>query len=172
MRHKIRRRGVETRKRFCTSFYLTPSATNLYPIKLPHQIDIYLIYRIAHLAPLYSRVPDDQDLLIGANQWIQHYLPHHPLQSIIESSTERRYHTSSTKAKREKILSGKLGDIIEKCIKIIRSPLILYKKKTKHNNDPSIIISDTMMKFHDDKRSKYQFLFDLAQRKNTHKNKR
>ncbi len=161
----VRRRGDNVRKKFCTCFYMTEEAVNLFPTKLKQHTDIYLIYRIAHLIPYYSRERSKQNILIQNNARIQNFLPNHPLQSVINSWIRCMDWTVTSKKRIERTLSWIMGNILEKLIKYTWLPIILWKKR-KLQNSESIIISDSMLKFFDDKRAKIQFLFDLKKEAN------
>ena len=74
----LKRLGRKKKKKWCLSFWLTEKSTNLYPISLPN-IDIYLIYRIAHLVPIYSQKKEEKDMLIQTNKKrLKNFLPNHP----------------------------------------------------------------------------------------------
>ena len=114
-------------KKFCLSFYVTEDHQNLYDISLP-QTDIYLIYRLAHLVPLYHETQPPKSIY-EYNTWIQTLLPNLPKQHLINIGTNITYGTSSFKRFREKWLGGGIGHVVEYLIKTIRLPIIIYKTK-------------------------------------------
>ncbi|HBB03723.1 TPA: hypothetical protein DCZ39_02335 [Patescibacteria group bacterium] len=70
------KRGVirGKKKKFCLSFYVTHTHQNLYNIMLP-QNDIYFIYWLAHLVPLYQETPEN---IYKHNKWLESALPNFP----------------------------------------------------------------------------------------------
>jgi hypothetical protein len=156
----LRRHGKKTRKKFCTSFYLTPEALNLFPLKLQNNTDIYLIYWLAHLVSLYSRDKNEVDRLIKHNNWIQNFLPNHPLEQTVNLWIKPQTGTLWQKKKIERILDWFIWYIVERTVKYTWLPIVLWKK-AKHSKNTNIIISDTILKFYNDQRTKIQFLFDL-----------
>lgn len=159
-RHWIRRYRSKTRKKFCTSFYLTPEALNLFPLKLHNSTDIYLTYWLAHLVSIYSRRSEEKDRLIKNNKWIQNFLPNHPLQQTIDLGITSQSGNTKTKERIEWCLQWVIWTIIEKVLKHVRLPIML-RKKSKKSKSSNIIIHDTMLKFYNDQRTRIQFLFDL-----------
>ncbi len=62
------------KRKFCLSFYVTNTHQNLYNIMLP-QNDIYFIYRLAHLVPLYQETPEN---IYTHNKRLESVLPNFP----------------------------------------------------------------------------------------------
>ncbi len=153
-----RRKKSHIRKRLCLSFYVTSDEQNLYHIAVHN--DVYLMYWIAHLVPLYSHQKHPKSFGIRtANKWISSYLPHLSEWVNIDIGLDQ-IHGSTWFQKSIEYLGGRrFGDICERTIKTMRVPIILRKNKTHKKTSHHIIISDTMLKFHDCVRSKISFLF-------------
>jgi len=159
-----KRTSNKQRKRFCLSFYLTKDHCNLYSLSLTG-IDIYLLYRIMHLVPLYSKKEEEKDLLIKANSHrTQSYFPNHPQKTVIQIGQETYTGQTKTKTILEKIHSWSLWDIIEKTIKYTRHPILSYKRKRLGKKGKEAIRNDTTLKFHDCVRKRVQMLFELSQK--------
>lgn len=163
----IKRGRKSIRKKFCLSFYLTADTLNLYPIKIAEE-DIYLIYRIAHLVPLYTEEENSTTIIRDRNKhWLQTYLPNHPMKDTIQIGNQVYKGINKTKKILNKIHSWIPWDIIEKISKTILLPRTLSKKRKLNVTDQkNIIVSDSMLKFHKDKRKKIQIKFEIYNKTN------
>lgn len=75
------KRGLRSkRKKFCLSFYVSHNHQNLYHIMLPNN-DIYFIYRLAHLVPLYQETYEN---IYKYNNRLQGTLPNFPGKHTID----------------------------------------------------------------------------------------
>lgn len=79
----IKRIASRVSQKFCLSFYVTESYTDLQTIRLT-PYDPYLVYWLAHLAPLYHERLDDPTDIYHDNQWLSEYLPNHPMKHVID----------------------------------------------------------------------------------------
>lgn len=154
-----RSKKVKTKK-VCLSFYVTSDNLNLYPIKLPNN-DIYLTYWLAHLIPIYSTKPEEINAIRKNNQWLQHYLPNHPWEQTIFWDISISKKTNRLRKYYENYNKGKLGNLIEKIIKNLWLPILIFKKKHLKQEGENIIISDSMLKFHNDQRKKIAYLYKI-----------
>lgn len=159
---RIKRNGTNVRKKFCLSFYLDEHELNLQRIALQPQ-DPYLVYWIAHLVVLYQDTPADPVAIWHHNDWIVHYLPNFPEKQSIFLPTREWQGRTMRKRICERRWGGRLGDIFESLIKLIRLPILLWKKRRLGVAGDDIILSDVMLKFHADKRKKYGTKWKLAQ---------
>lgn len=146
----IKRNKKNKKKKFCLSFYTTIDNTNLYNISLPKS-DIYLVYRIAHLVPLYQ---EEKYNIYYDNTWIYSYLPNLPKNHNINIWIKKVSWRSSIKTFLERCFGWYLWRIFEYIIKTIRLPIIIYKKNKLGNKWRWIIINNKMLKFHQDIRKK------------------
>ena len=144
-----------TKKRFCLSFYVTNKNKWLYHIA--HQTDIYLAYWLAHLIPIYYINKSKKNTIYQSNKRITSYLPNFPLFHVFDVDINPAYWKTRRIKRIENLLSTKLWILLQKSLKIIRLPIILYKKKKLGKSWKKIIISNTMLKFYKDKRSYYNF---------------
>ena len=89
----LKRWRTYVRKNFCLSFYVSMDALNLQSVKLSHY-DPYLIYRLAHLVPLYTRLQDHPVDIYEHNYRLREYLPSFPMEQVIHIGT--KVYTGST----------------------------------------------------------------------------
>lgn len=155
------KRGIKTIKKFCLSFYITPEALNLYPIKIREK-DVYLAYRIAHLVPLYTEKEESIDIIRDKNKHrLQQYLPNHPMKQTIKLGNKIHKGINKNKKILNIIHKGQMWNIIELIAKAVLLPRTLQrKKKLSQIDQKNIIISNKMLKFHKDKREKIQIKLD------------
>lgn len=155
--HLLNIRGYKNKKykKFCLSFYVDETATNLYDISLK-PYDIYLAYWIANLIPYYWNYD-----IISQNQRVKSILPSFEKK---EYFLETNLKKSWVKKILDKILLSKFGDILENFVKNIRKPIMI--KKHKKNWLPWWeIVSDKMLKFHwKDIRKNINFLVWLGKK--------
>lgn len=157
----VRRYFNKISKRFCLSFYVTDDNIDLYSLMLK-PYDIYLIYWIAHLVPLYEVEKGLFKRIFEKNNWIQTFLPNISIDQNI--FIWNKLFTWSTWFKKffETIYKWKLWTIKEKLIKFLRLPIMVIKKSILWEKWWGIIISDKMLKFHwQDIRKKINLKFKL-----------
>lgn len=160
---RIKRRGTHKRKKFCLSFYIDEQELNLQRIALQPQ-DPYLVYRLAHLVTLYQDTPADPIALWQHNDWIHHYLPNFPEKQAIFLPIRACSGRTLRKRLWERRGGGRMGDGFEWLLRLIRLPILLWKKRRLGVLGEDIILSDVMLKFHADKRKKYATKRKLADR--------
>ncbi|HMY80868.1 MAG TPA: hypothetical protein PLW93_06405 [Candidatus Absconditabacterales bacterium] len=147
----LSRIGSRSVQKYCLSFYITRNNLNLYSL-LIQPIDIYFIFWLAHLVPLYSTYAKEVDLIWKENKWIKGYLPHHPLKQVIRLGNPLIIGDTIIKRLGERILGGFLGNGLNTIIGIIWKPILYYKTKKLGKKGRGVIVDDTMLKFHMDKR--------------------
>ncbi len=150
----VRRHGRKTKGRFCLTFFVSEDSMNLENIK--HEKDIYFVFWLRLMRPLIGQKIYRK--FISKNKWINKYFDYEIDQKkhlLPESKSLKK-----VQAGLEFIFKGYFGDIIEYILKkwqIKRSK----KKATKLKNQDGIIITDTVLKFHnDDMRDRYQLLWE------------
>ena len=157
------KRGVirGKKKKFCMSFYVTDTHQNLYNIMLP-QNDIYFIYRLAHLVPLYQETPEN---IYKSNTWLESALPNFPGRHCINIWLTSGSGKSTFKKITEFFFGGIIGKGIEYIIKLIRLPIVIYKTRQLKEKGWGIIVNDNMLKFHMDIRKKIHLLYVMYKKK-------
>lgn len=147
------KRSLKNKKlKYCLSFYVTEDNKNLYPIILPNKTDIYLAYRLAHLVPLYHETEKCKNIYKD-NPRFSSYLPNHIQDYCINIWNDNFCWSSKIKNIFEFICGWFVWKLIENFIKIIWLPILKNKIKKLWNKWKQIVISDKMLKFHDDIRS-------------------
>jgi len=151
----------KAKDKICLSFYITEDNLDLSKIKISAE-DIYLVFWLATLWPVYER-DNFYQKLIESNSWLKKYLPN--LQPIWPSLRRRiednRFNSFIYKCK-EFILGSIIGNWLENFLKQIQLKLMAQKKKDLAIlEDKRVIISDLMLKFHEnDRRLEYQEKFE------------
>ncbi len=175
---RLRRNKKHIRDRVDVSFFAADSALDFSKIKL-FPDDIYLVYWIAQLIPLYDPFGISARIK-KENQWILTYAPNaflsfRPTESRpkgrgegVEESfevTALRVTTNDEKAtvstpKKffERAWSGRYGDMVESQAKKMQLLKMKYNTGSlKDEPDSRVIVSDTMLKFHEnDRRAMYR----------------
>jgi len=157
----LKRTKQNKSRKYCLSFYVTEDQLNLYNISLL-QTDIYLIYWLAHLVPLYNEKEQIEDIY-KHNKWILSILPN------LSSNSLNTHHinlwldivswTSNFKRFIEKYLWWFFWDLIENIIRTIRLPIVIYKTKRLKENWRGVIVNKFMLKFHLDQRKKISLIY-------------
>jgi len=151
------------KKKFCLSFYVTHTHQNLYNIMLP-QNDIYFIYWLAHLVPLYQ---ETQENIYKHNTWLESALPNFPGRHCIDiwlnPTTDKTFFKKIT----EYICGGLIGHGIELLIKFTRLPIVIYKTKSLKGKNWGIVINNNMLKFHLDIRKKIHLIYIMYKKRMT-----
>lgn len=133
--------------KICLSFFVDENHLNLESIAICRP-DIYLIYWIAQLVPIYD-CGGVYEKFIKANSWIKEYLPNF---FEIELS-KRRYLRGMT-------LPTWLGTG-EKFFRWLQIRLMPKNLKEMANRDSRVIVNDAMLKFHvNDRRERYKKIWE------------
>lgn len=153
------KRGLRghSRKKFCLSFYITEDSQNLYPIMLPKN-DIYFIYWMAHLVPLYQ---EEFTNIYKDNRRLQSVLPYFPGKSTINIWIPTTYGKSRWKKTLEFWCWWIRWKLLELIIKSIRLPIVIYKKNKMKTKWRWVIINKHMLKFHGDIRKRVHLLYEV-----------
>ena len=148
------------RKKICLSFFITSNSQNLYPISLP-SLDIYLAYRIAHLVLIYQ--PDEKinSSFFESNKWVKWILPNYQEKQTI--SLWIKPFTWNTKFKKivETLWDWFLWNIFEWIVKHVQNAIIRLKRIRNPVWNKDVIVSDTMLKFHQDIREKVSLKYNV-----------
>jgi hypothetical protein len=150
----LRRHGDKTKGRFCLTFFVSKDGMNLESIKKEN--DIYLTFWVRLLRPLIGQ--DTYKELISQNKWINEYFDY-------EIDQQKHLLPESKRLKRiqsilEYAYKGSLGDGIEYLLKSWQKKRS-EKKAQKLENRDGTIISDNVLKFHnEDMRDRYHLLWN------------
>ncbi len=153
---RLRRTKKNVANKVCLSFYATETALDLSKIKL-FPDDIYLVYWIAHLVPLF----DPNHLLKEIeekNQWMREFFPRFSLKKDLLKARGIQNPTCIRFCRRasEILLTGWLGNTLEQTAKRLQK-MKMGKNANSLQNEPDtrVIISDEMLKFHENDRRGY-----------------
>lgn len=139
---------------FSLNFVVTQDAQDISGLLLePH--DPYLIYRLAHLVPIYHRNFVYQDEIYEHNQRIQYYLPNFPKQQAIFLGIDIWVGQYRFKRMREFFAHTVLGDLIEQVLKVCWLLYLKIRKQYYPALAPHLLVSSTVIKCYDDKRKWY-----------------
>lgn len=152
----IKRTQKSEYKKFCLSFFVDEDHYDLEPLLL-NEKDIYLPYWVAHLVPLYQEQITNK--IFEENSWITRFLPHFPVMQTIFLWNQIITGRWIFKRLIEGILQWKLWDTFENLIKKLRFPRIIRLQKQTPELHQECIVSDSILKFHYDKRKMYSDLF-------------
>jgi len=158
----LKRGGVRgKKKKFCLSFYVTHTHQNLYNIMLP-QNDIYFIYWLAHLVPLYQETPEN---IYKQNKWLESALPNFPGRHCIDIWIKPTWGKTTFKKIVEFLSGGIIGQGFEYFIKLLRLPIVIYKTRQLKERGWGIVVNNNMLKFHMDIRKKIHLLYIMHKKK-------
>lgn len=133
----------------CLSFYLTRDHLDLTSVRT-HEPDIYLVYWLQQLVLLTG---DESTLtqLAKANKWVQSYTPHY---NQYDQGCQPVVVTSRLGKTCKRIMENLFFPGLERLAKTIQKKRI---DAQSHASAPAVVISDTMLKFHEtDRREEYQ----------------
>lgn len=154
----LRRSGEHVANHICLSFYATDDVLDFSPIRI-EEPDVYMAYWIDQLIPVY----DPQGLhakMQQENIWQRELLPHRQEQKRPVS----RWRADDGKIGRrirsffEKAWTGAYGDLLENQAKNVqRQKMKLNRESKQGSGGTDVIISDQMLKFHEnDRRGMFQ----------------
>lgn len=151
----LRRTKRNIKNKICLSFYLSDTHLNLQKIAIKDP-DIYLVYWIAQLWPLY----DPNNLyhsIFSANQWIKSYLQNYSVEDFEPKIKDGKI-SRAIKRMFEISWKGAYGDLVENQAREAQKTKMKMNLYSRQNDaDTAVIINDDMLKFHEnDRREFYQ----------------
>ncbi|MFH2105273.1 MAG: hypothetical protein ABII72_03480 [Parcubacteria group bacterium] len=146
----VRRHDRKIKDRVCLSFYITEKAMDLEKLSATKP-DTHFMYWITQIAPIFS-LNETAAAFWQANKWVKKHLPNFTSyqgvdyqRQIIDSGL-----TSSWRQTAEKILSGGLGNIIERKLKKLQLKKMSAKTNSaRWENNTNVVVSDDILKFHE-----------------------
>lgn len=154
---RMRRTRTKIKNRICLSFYVADDNLNLEKVAI--EDDIYLMYWLAQLIPVY----DPDNLLAGiqtANQWARKFLPNAFVPFLPISRWQAKDGRWSIKIKHllEKMWGGRYGDLIEAQARgMQKARMALNYASVQNEPDSRVVVNDQMLKFHEkDRRVEYR----------------
>lgn len=150
----------KTRKKICLSFFITSDSQNLYPISL-QSLDIYLAYRIAHLVLIYQPDEELNNSFFESNKWVKWILPNYQEKQTISLWINPFSWNTKFKNIMETLWDWFLWNIFEWMVKYTQKAVIRLKRIRDPVWNKDVIISDSMLKFHQDIREKVSLKYNL-----------
>ena len=156
----VKRFWKRIRKKICLSFFITSDSQNLYPISLS-SLDIYLAYRIAHLVLIYQPNEEINNSFFENNKWVKWILPNYQEKQTISLWIKPFTWTTKFKDIIENLWDWFLWNIFEQIIKHIQKAIIRLKRMRNPIWNKDVIVSDSMLKFHQDIREKVSLKYNI-----------
>ena len=150
----------KSRKKICLSFFITSDSQNLYPISLP-SLDIYLAYRIAHLVLIYQPDEEINISFFENNKWVKWILPNYQEKQTISLWINPFHWNTKFKNIMETLWDWFLWNIFERIVKHIQKSIIRLKRIRNPVWNKDVIVSDSMLKFHQDIREKVSLKYNV-----------
>ena len=155
-----KRTWKKIRKKICLSFFITSDSQNLYSISLP-TLDIYLAYRIAHLVLIYQPNKEIDNSFFENNKWIKWILPNYQEKQTISLWITPFSWNTKFKNIMETIWDWFLWNIFERTVKHTQKAIIRLKRMRNPTWNKDVIVSDSMLKFHQDIREKVSLKYNV-----------
>lgn len=156
----VKRFWKKTRKKICLSFFITSDSQNLYPISLS-SLDIYLAYRIAHLVLIYQPDKELNNSFFESNKRVKWILPNYQEKQTISLWISPFSWNTKFKDTIETLWDWFLWNIFEWIVKHIQKAVIRLKRIRNPVWNKDVIVSDTMLKFHQDIREKVSLKYNV-----------
>ena len=156
----VKRFWKKSRKKICLSFFITSDSKNLYPISLP-SLDIYLAYRISHLVLIYQPNEELNNSFFESNKWVKWILPNYQEKQTISLWIDPFSWNTKFKNIMETLWDWFLWNIFEWTVKHIQNAVIRLKRIRDPIWNKDVIVSDSMLKFHQDIREKVSLKYNV-----------
>lgn len=150
----------KSRKKVCLSFFITSDQENLYTISLP-SLDIYLAYWVAHLVLIYQPENVINNSFFESNKWVKWILPNYQEKQTISLWINPFSWNTKLKNIMEVLWNWFLWNIFEWTVKHIQKAIIRLKIILNPIWNKDVIISDSMLKFHQDIREKVSLKYNI-----------
>jgi hypothetical protein len=149
-RHKNRISG-----KICLSFYITEEFLNLNSLAI-RPYDIYLANWVHQLRPVFCQEKTYKEFIFE-NQWVKDYLLNFGrIGNFYHPGFKQNKALISIRNVLEKILGGWMGDLKEAILRFFQKRKI-SRKMVPHNIPTAVVVSDKILKFHEnDKREYFQ----------------
>ena len=150
---RLRPSNKKVENKICLSFFVTQEALNLQSTKISDQ-DPYLHYWIV---PIYNP-KNIYSKFIEENKWIKNYMPNFiPVQLV---NRRQVIDTTFTKSIKRILAVIFKPTIFEKVFKKFQTRIMPKNLKQMANQDSRVIVTDSMLKFHDeDRRMQFEQAF-------------
>jgi len=156
--YRMRRHKEHVANKICLSFYVTDAHLNLSDVTIDEP-DIYMMYWIAQLIPIYDP-KNIRTQILKENAWVKKYLPQalssyrmHPMFRVENGGIGKR-----VKKMFETMWGSGYGDMIESQARHAQQKkMAMNFSSVKDEKDTRVVVDDTMLKFHEnDRRAHYR----------------
>jgi hypothetical protein len=150
----------DTQDKLCLTFFIAEDHLNINDLQ-SSQIDLYLANWITQLVPVYD--PDHLcQSFLQTNQWaISHFPNFIPNQPNYRRQVDNNLLSFSWRSISKFFTWGPLGNGAEQLAKKIQLAFLPQHLKKMANQDTKVVVSDSVLKFHDnDRRSKFKEMFE------------
>ena len=148
----VRRHGNKVAGRFCLSFFISDKKLGISGIK--NEEDVYLDFWTASLKPVFGM--EAYNDFCKENSWVKDFFTNWKPEKTLYAGNkggDRQYPVSRLI---EKILQSHLGNWIEAYLRHIHQKRH-YAKLPKLGNSASVVVNDSMLKYHNwDRRKEFQ----------------
>lgn len=142
----VRRHGKKIAGRFCLSFFAANGALNMEEIQKGNH-DIYLAYWLQTLQPIGGNRDVYENLLEDNAPWLKRFFYEKPLYNM-HHFKENTPQGRRIKRGLEKMLSGKMGEHLEKKLREWQLKRSHAKQKSLNVGDTDVIVTEKILKFH------------------------
>ena len=147
----LRPKPENMQDKICLSFFISEDAMNLEKFMLTREKDIYFIYWLAGLVPVYDK-DGIYNKFIGANGWIKNYLPNWGAGEVNYRRDAGRSFSRFYRDVVDMFFGG-----LERRIKEIQLEIMPRQIKDIMNIDSRVVASDKIIKLHvNDRREEYR----------------
>jgi len=157
----LRRTKRKIKNKICLSFYVTDDNLNLSSIAFEN--DVYLMYWLAQLIPVY----DPDNLLISlqkANTWVEKHLPNvfQSYKILPRWQVINNRFWQAIKKFFERIWGGGYGDLMEVQARGMQlNKMKMNISSVQNEPDTRVVVNDKMLKFHEkDRRLEYKEIWE------------
>lgn len=157
----------ETRKhtsmRFSVKFVLDHAYMDLSWLLLQPS-DPYLVYRIAHLVPIYHRHFGLQDEIYEKNPWIAYYLHQFPMTQSIFLWIDIVTWSSRWKRFWEMLSDTWIGEVSQGIVRFCIQIMLFFRCLWRPNLKQYVISHERLFKAYEDKRKRYALQWEIAKK--------
>jgi hypothetical protein len=148
----LRPKGGDEKDKICLNFYITEKAGNLKNLMLDKFEDIYFVYWLVSLVPIYDNGHIYQKFIQG-NSWLKEYLPNWQPINIIK----RRRASQGFSFIYYDLIDLLIGGL-EQTVKKYQLGKMPNNLKELMNKDTRVVINDQILKLHTKDRREEYFL--------------
>ena len=136
-----------SRNRFCLSFWCTTAALNFQSLQTADRPDLYLVFWLAGLLPLYNQ-NQTWEKFVSANAWLKNYLPNF----VWPDRTIRLHSLNSLGGWYQKLWPAMFLNFLEKLAHTRGLNRWLKTIEPLTNKNTNVIVNEQMFKLHSNDR--------------------